>query len=58
MSNSGNFGNNTNNEFIILLVVVWSCDIISRKSIDSSIVFYGVVGVMNIVSVFVLVQTV
>ncbi len=49
MSNSGNFGNNTDNEFIISLVVVWSCDIISRKSIDSSIVFYGVVGVMNIV---------
>ena len=49
MSNSGNFGNNTNNEFIMLLVVVWSCDIISRKSIHGSIVYYGVVGVMNIV---------
>ena len=49
MSNSGNFGNNTDNEFLILLVVVWSCDIISRKSIYGSIVCYGVVWVMNIV---------
>ena len=49
MSNSGNFGNNTDNEFIILLVEVWSCDIISRKSIYGSIFCYGVVGVMNIV---------
>ena len=49
MSNSGNFGNNTYNEFLILLVVVWSCDIISRKIIYGSIVCYGVVWVMNIV---------
>ena len=49
MSNSGNFGNNTDNEFIISLVVVWSCDIISRKIIYGSIVYYGVIGVMNIV---------
>ena len=34
---------------VILLVVVWSCDIISRKSIYGSIVCYGVVWVMNIV---------
>ena len=49
MSNSGNFGDNTDNEFVILLVVVWSCDIISSKSINGSIVCYGVVWVMNIV---------
>ncbi len=49
MSNSGNFGNNTDNEFVILLVIVWSFDIISRKSIYGSIVCYGVVEVMNIV---------
>ena len=49
MSNSGNFSNNTDIEFIILLVEVWSCDIISRKSIYGSIVCYGVVRVMNIV---------
>ena len=58
MSNSGNFGNNTYNEFLILLVVVWSCDISNRKSIDGSSFCNGVVGVMNIVSVFVLVQAV
>ena len=49
MSNSGNFGDNTDNEFVILLVVVWSYDIISSKSIYGSIVYYGVVWVMNIV---------
>ena len=43
---------------VILLVVVWSCDTSRRKSINSSSVCNGVVGVVNIVSVFVLVQAV
>ena len=51
MSNSDNFGDNTDNEFVILLVVVWSYDISSRKSIYGSSVCNGVVWIVNIVSV-------
>ena len=43
---------------VILLVVVGSCDTSSIKSIYSSSVFIVVVGVVNKVSVFVLVQAV
>ena len=43
---------------VILLVVVGSCNTSSRKSIYSSSVCIVVVGVVNIVSVFVLVQAV
>ena len=43
---------------VILLVVVGSCDTSSRKSIYSRSVCIVLVGVVNIVSVFVLIQAV
>ena len=36
---------------VILLVVVWLCDISSKKGIYGSSVCNGVVGIVNIVSV-------
>ena len=36
---------------VVLLVVVWSCDISSRKGIYGSSVYNRVVGIVNIVSV-------
>ena len=49
ISKNGDFGDKADVRVVISLVVVWSFDIISRKSIYGSIVCYGVVEVMNIV---------